>query len=205
MLRRLACTVACLVVVAPATLLGQDKPASWSGSLTGMLYLVPDEVSYLLWIAAADRGRLHVEARYNYENLKTASALVGANFGFGSTVEVTLTPMAGAAFGRTDGLLVGLEGSVAWGPLELYSEAEHLFDLNDSADNYLYVWTELSGAPTSWLTLGIAGQRTRIVRQEVEVQRAVFVRLTRGRVGISGYLFNLDEDPYYVLGVEVAF
>ena len=46
----------------------------WSFSATVYTYLVPDSRDYAQPTVTADRGWLHLEARYNYEALETGSA-----------------------------------------------------------------------------------------------------------------------------------
>src|SRR5262245_61968324 len=55
----------------------------WSFSASASAYFVPDAREYVQPTFAADRDGLHLEARYNYENLETGSAWVGRNFGGG--------------------------------------------------------------------------------------------------------------------------
>ncbi len=193
------------MLLVPGVLRGQDDARRWNASLTGMAYLVPDEPSFLLFIGTADRARLHLEARYNYEDLYTASAFGGPTFEFGGKLHVVLTPMVGGAVGRSDGLAPAMEATVSWGPLELYSEAEYLFNLHDSADDFLYIWSELSGEVTPWLALGLAGQKTKVVREEVDIQRALLARVTHGPLSATTYLFNLDDSPFYVLSLSLYF
>src|SRR5689334_25357905 len=57
---------------------------AWAFSGTVMGYLVHDERDYVQPTFTADHGWLHLEARYNYENLETGSAWVGCNFSGGS-------------------------------------------------------------------------------------------------------------------------
>jgi hypothetical protein len=79
---------------APAGPSTTPKSASnepWEISLTVDGYLVPDQ-SYVNPTAAADHGRLHLEARYNYENLRTGSLWIGYNFSTGRKLVLHLTP-----------------------------------------------------------------------------------------------------------------
>ncbi len=63
------------------------SPASapgWAFSATGMYYFPPDQDNFLLVIGTADRGSLHLEARYNYEALDTGSLFAGWTFSGGN-------------------------------------------------------------------------------------------------------------------------
>ena len=101
---------------------------AWSFSASGSTYLVPDDRNYVQPTFTADRGRLHLEARYNYEALDTGSAWLGANFSGGEKVAWEFTPMIGGVFGDTTGIAPGYKGSLGWWKLELYSEGEYVFD-----------------------------------------------------------------------------
>ena len=205
MTRAAAWIGAAILSLAPGLVQGQQQSARWNASLLGMAYFVPDEPSFLVFMGTADRSRLHLEARYNYEDLYTASAFAGISLTFGSKLNVVLTPMAGGAVGRTDGLAPAMEATVTWGPLELYSEGEYLFDLHDSANDFFYVWSELTADVTPWLALGVAGQKTKVVREDVDVQRGLLATFTHRGLSATGYLFNLDDDPFYVLSLSLSF
>ena len=62
----------------------------------------------------ADRGRLHLEARYNYEDLDTGSVWAGYNLKGGGDLAWELTPMVGGIFGATRGVAPGYRGSLGW-------------------------------------------------------------------------------------------
>ena len=89
------------------------EETSWSFSLSAYTYIVPDDV-YVQPTARADRGRLHLEARYNYEELETLSVFAGWTFASEGELEASLTPMLGLVAGETDGLAPGLEFDLGW-------------------------------------------------------------------------------------------
>ena len=64
-------------------------------------YLVPDSRDYVQPTITADRDWLHLEARYNYEDLDTGSAWVGYNFGGGEKLAWEFTPMLGGVSSAT--------------------------------------------------------------------------------------------------------
>ena len=61
----------------PSTESGRE---AWSFSASAYTYIVPDCREYVQPTFTADRGWLHLEARYNYESLETGSAWIGYNF-----------------------------------------------------------------------------------------------------------------------------
>ena len=66
---------------------------AWSFSASAYTYLSPGSADYVQPTFTADRGWLHLEARYNYEALDTGSAWVGDNFSGGEKLAWEFTPM----------------------------------------------------------------------------------------------------------------
>jgi len=190
---------------APAPPNGADEKA-WSFSASAYTYILPDSRDYLQPTIAADRGWLHLEARFNYEDLDTGSAWFGYNFSVGEQLTLELTPMVGAVFGNTAGIAPGYKGSLGWRRLELYSETEYVFDTEDSGESFLYTWSELTLAPAEWCRFGLVVQRTKVYETEFDIQRGLLVGLSYARVWITGYVFNPDASrPTVVVGVGVDF
>jgi hypothetical protein len=71
----------------PAALSQEGDGKTWSFAVSATTYIVPDDREYVQPTFRADRGWLHLEARYNYENLETGSAWVGYNFSGGSSTQ----------------------------------------------------------------------------------------------------------------------
>lgn len=171
-----------------------DSGDSWSSDLDAAVWIVPDQSDFVLLQLYADRGALHFEARYNYEDLQTGSAWVGWTFSFDGTLSVDITPIAGVLIGNTNGLAPGLELGASLGPVQLYIESELIFDLDDSDSNYFYAWTELGVWPVAWASPGLAFQKTQLVDALTDEQWGPYLRLRSGRFGLTGYLLGLDKD-----------
>ncbi|MBK9140159.1 MAG: hypothetical protein IPM17_15560 [Verrucomicrobia bacterium] len=178
----------------------------WAFSAAVAGYLVPDGRDYFQPTITADHGGLHLEARYNYENLETGSAWVGRNFGGGGRVTWEITPMLGGVFGETFGVAPGYKGAVSWWRLELYSEGEYVFDAGDDADSFFYNWSELSLAPVNWFRFGIVGQRTRTYQTDLDLQRGFLLGYSYRALDFTAYLFNPDESrPTFVMTMALNF
>jgi hypothetical protein len=93
----------------PSALAEESDAARWSFSASAYAYFVPDSREYVQPTFTADRDWLHLEARYNYENIETGSAWVGYNFSGGKKLEWELTPMLGGVFGNTTGIVPRLQ------------------------------------------------------------------------------------------------
>ncbi len=184
----------------------ENDAVEWSFSAYAYTYLVPDSRDYVQPTITADRNWLHLEARYNYENLETGSAWVGYNFGGGEKLAWEFTPMLGGVFGDTAGIAPGYKGSLSWWKLELYSEGEYVFDTRDASGNFFYNWSELTLAPLAWFRFGMVTQRTRAYQADRDIQRGLLVGLSYKKVDFTTYVFNPDESsPIVVLAVGVNF
>jgi hypothetical protein len=189
----------------PALTEDADEKA-WSFSVTAYTYIVPDDRTYVQPTFTADRGWLHLEARYNYEDLDTGSAWFGYNFSFGEKVTLDLTPMVGGVVGNTTGIAPGYKGSLAWWKLELYSETEYLIDTSNSSDSFLYTWSELTLAATDWFRFGLVVQRTKAYKTVFDIQRGLLLGFSFKRADFTACIFNPDAGkPTAVLAVGVNF
>lgn len=179
---------------------------AWSFSASTYTYIVPDSQDYAQPTFTADHDGLHLEARYNYEALKTGSAWIGYNVSVGDRLAFEFTPMLGGVFGDTMGIAPGFEGLLSWWKLELSSEGEYVFDTRNSSDSFYYSWSELTLAPLDWFRFGLVAQRTRVYASDRELQRGVLVGFTYHWLEMSAYLFNPDQgNPIYVFAVAFTF
>ncbi len=184
----------------------REAQRDWAFSASVYGYVVPEGPDYLQPTVTADRGALHLEARYQYEALETGSVWVGYTFSGGGSVNWEFTPMLGGDLGETMGVAPGFRGSVAWWWLELASEGECVVDAGDTSDSFLYSWTELTLGPVDWVRFGAALQRTRVYGEDREVQWGPMVGFSFGRLDLAAYLFNLDEDrPVAVFAVSASY
>jgi hypothetical protein len=181
-----------------------DAQPAWSASASLLSYWLPDDADYSSPTLSADRDRLHLEARYNYENLDTASLWIGYNRSFGDTIAVDFTPMVGGVFGDTRGFAPGYHLSIAWQTLDFYSEGEYVFDRDDRAGSFFYNWSEVGWSPVTWLRTGLVAQRTRAYQSERDIQRGLLLGISLGRLALSGYVFNPDHaDPIWILSISL--
>ena len=217
-MRSLAC-VAMVIVLMSKAAFAQNVPITaatttaaeaddrvWSFAAFAYTYFVPDDSDYVQPTFTADRGWLHLEARYNYEALDTGSAWVGYNFGGGEKLAWEITPMIGGVFGDTTGIAPGYKGSLSWRKVELYSEGEYVFDTGSTSDSFFYNWSELTLAPTEWFRFGLVTQRTRVYKTDRDIQRGVLAGLSFAKVSLAGYVLNPDQNkPTFVVAVGLTF
>jgi hypothetical protein len=203
-------TVACakavlgLGILAVCASAGAAETASPAGpetalAATGYYYAMRDQPDFGVGVATLDRGPLHLEARYNYEARDSGSAFVGWKFEGGSDVTFAATPIVGGLFGAARGFVPGLEASLAWRSFDAYIEAEYVYDLDERNASYYYAWSELGWTPVSWLRVGLAGQRTRVVETGRDLQRGIFAQFIIEKITIGVYGFNPDSGSRYLI------
>jgi hypothetical protein len=182
-----------------------DK-APWDFSLTVDGYLIEGADGYAQPTFTTDHKRLHLEARYNYENFRTGSLWGGYNFSWGKKWQFAVTPMVGGIFGRTNGIAPGCEASLSWNLLTLSLDNEYVFDTNSKSGNFYYAWPQLTIQPVSWFNFGGVAQHTKTVDTPTNVQRGFFVGFQRKAVGFTTYVFEpATDNTTVVFEVGVSF
>jgi len=198
-----AALLAGILVLSDRAAAQESRPA-WAFSASAYLYADADP-DFLLPVVTADRGALHLEGRYNYEDLETVSAWVGWTLERGESVHLAVTPMVGGAVGRTDGVAPGVELTLGWKSLELYSESELLVPL-DGQDAYFYTWTQATWSPLAWLGVGVSGQRLRSPDSALVIDRGPMATVQLGPVSLQAFFYNpFSDDAFAVLGASVGF
>jgi hypothetical protein len=197
-----------LFVCLPFSALSQQTDSTknkWSVEASSLFYFITEDF-FILPIIKADKNKLHLESRYNYEDRKTVSFFGGYNFTGGNKIGYTITPMLGAVLGNSDGVAPGLEMDFTLGKFELYSEMEYLIEFNDKSKGYYYNWTELTYAPREWLWVGITGQRTRLYQSNLDIQRGILAGLGLNNLSLTGYMFNaFTEDLFLLVNLSIRF
>jgi len=206
--------VIALVVQLSGQLLGQGTPAAapsaaknpWGYNLTVDGYIIPDETGYVDPVFSANHGWLHLEARYNYENLRTGSLWVGYNFSAGKKLVLEVTPMIGGVFGRTNGIAPGCEASLTYKKIELSISNEYVFDTTHKSGDFYYSWPQLTYSPVDWFRLGLVAQRTKAFHTSLDTQRGFLVGVSHKKWEFATYLFTAGfTDPTVVLEFGVNF
>jgi len=185
---------------------GQSTETPWRYSASVSYYVVPSSQDYWNPIVTADRGRVHLEGRYNYLSLDSGSFWAGANFNTGKTWMFDATVMAGIVIGSVQGVGPGYELSLRRSWFSLLSQGEYVFDIQDEVDDLAYNWTELSGSPASWCRLGLAVQWTNAPTAARDVQRGIVAAFNYKRFGFEVDVLDPDRDDVtYILTATVPF
>jgi len=198
-----------LLLISVMSSFSQDSPETlekkWNFGTDFNMYFYPGEFVGLP-VFRADRNKLHLEARYNYEDLETFSGWVGFNFSGGNEFEYFITPMIGGVFGLTDGIAPGLEFTFGYKGFELYNEAEYLFDVNAKENNFYYSQTDFSYSPKDWLRFGVSAQCTQLVQDKLNFEGGLLVGGGYGSFELTGYVYNPgSEDNFVLLTLSASF
>ena len=189
---------------APASTAPPPNPWEFNLSVSGNV--VPNGQSYVSPTFTADRDTLHLEARYNYEAQQTGSLWAGYNLSVGKKVVLEATPMIGGVFGNVNGIAPGLEATVTYKKLQLYSANEYIFDTDTKAGNFFYTWTQLTYSPVPWFMAGYVMQRTRAYTTSLDIQRGLLLQVTHKKVTFSTQIFNIGEtDPVLMFALGYSF
>jgi len=183
-----------------------DAGPDWERSFEIYATDPPDEDAYAMAVLQADRGPLHLEARYNYEDFDTVSFFVGGRVGWEGALSGSAVPMIALVGGRTQGLAPGLELEVDWRSLWLTSQSEYMLDLEGSAGDFFFVWNELGSTFLDHWNVGLVGQRTRLYGQAAELDTGLLAGWSGEAVGLTLYLFRPGlADAYGALSLDFAF
>jgi hypothetical protein len=176
----------------------------WSfGADYNMYFYKNDYVG--LPVFRADKNKLHLEARYNYEDLKTFSAWIGYNFKGGNEFEYFITPMIGGVVGLSDGIAPGLEFTFTYKGFELYNESEYMFDINTKENNFLYTWTDLSYSPKDWFWFGVSSQSTQMYQTSADFQPGVLLGGSFRNFEVTTYYYSPGSDPFLLITLTANF
>lgn len=176
----------------------------WIFNAEGDFYFT--EPFFILPVISADKNQIHLEARYNYEELKTFSGWIGYNISGGDKFVYTITPMAGFIAGRITGFAPGLKLGFNFRKLELYNESEYVFDTNNKENNFFYSWTDFTYSPAEWVFLGFSIQRTKVYKTEFDIQRGLLTGVSYRNFEMSAYYFNPGtENNFFLLSLSSEF
>lgn len=182
----------------------ENQSDSWHHYFGTDIYAMPAGIRAVPCYRA-DRGWLHLEGRYNYEDEKTFSAWFGYNFRGGDKFIFNITPMAGALAGNTTGAAPGVIVDLEFSGFEFYSESEFVFDFNNRKNDFFYTWNNLSYNPSSSWWFGISFQRS-VFYDDSDIQPGILIGTGYKWFSMTGYLFNpFMEGTYGIVTLAAEF
>jgi len=183
-----------------------ESSSAWTTSLSTYWYEPPDESGYLSGILRADRGVLHLEAHWAYEDRDTLSLFVGRTIPIEGEVSGAFTPRIGIAGGDSDGVIPAAALDLSWKSLSFTTDVQYLIGTSDDTSDFLYSWSELSWTFAERFSVGLVGQRTNVFDQELTIDRGFLAGVNLGPTYITAYWFNPDvDDPYFSIAIGAAF
>jgi len=184
----------------------ETAESEWECSLSTSTYLVQNGRDYVNPNLVADRGWLHLEARYNYEAIKTGSLWLGYNFSFGKKLAFAVIPMLGGVFGDITGIAPGYTISISYEPIEFFTQGEYFFDAGDRSENFFYSWSELSCAPVTWFRAGIVVERTKAFGSTSDIRPGPLVGFKYKKVDFTTYWLSPGSpDAAFIFTVALNF
>ena len=127
----------------------EKSKTKWEFSLSTLTYLAQHARDYVNPNFTADRDWLHLEARYNYEALKTGSVWMGYNFQrfcIGKGLTVNATPMFGGVLGDITGVAPGYLIEASYKIIKASTQGEYFFDAGNNSQDFFYSWSEFSAS-----------------------------------------------------------
>ena len=193
-----------ILIAAAATCFSQEAQLStapsstagrsgWEFDLSASYYSFRNQDDFTLAVATADRGPLHLEARYNYEAIDSGSLFIGWKFSGGQKLAWEVTPILGAVFGQKEGIAPGFEASLGYGIVDFYTESEYVRDTEVKEDSFVYSWNELGITPLEWLRFGLVTQRSMVYQSSRDIQRGLFTQFLIRKATLGFSIFNPDE------------
>jgi hypothetical protein len=184
----------------------ETAESEWECSLSTSTYLVQNGRDYVNPNLVADRGWLHLEARYNYEAIKTGSLWLGYNFSFGKKLAFELTPMFGGVFGDITGIAPGYTISISYEAIAFFTQGEYFFDAGNRSDDFFYSWSELSYAPVTWFRAGIVVERTKAFGSTSDIRPGPLVGFKYKKVDFTTYWLSPgSRDAAFIFTVALNF
>jgi hypothetical protein len=171
-----------------------------------MFYAMRDQADFGVGIATLDRGPLHFEARYQYEAKDSASVFAGWTFSGGERLTYSVRPILGVLAGRSQGVIPGVEASLAYGPVDLYVEAEYVRFYHEPDESFTYAGASSGtrrGSGCAWASS--ASARARSTASAIS-SAAVFGQFILGPATVGVYAFNPDASSrYWILSLGAKF
>src|SRR6476469_6272758 len=163
---------------------------NWDYAFSAATYLVRNDREYVNPTFTADRNWLHLEARYNYEALKTGSFWLGYNFSVG---DIT-------------GFAPGYTLSLTYWKLELFTQGEYFIDAANSEGNFFYTWSELSLAPVDWFRFGLVVDRTKAFGSELDIRRGPLIGVKYKKIDFTTYWLDPgSSNSAFIFSVTLNF
>ena len=183
----------------PATCFSQ-RP--WEAGMELYGNIVPHEPFSLTPMVYYNSEVFYAEARYNYEELHTASLYVGKYFSQEGKLSFDIAPLLGIVAGALEAGSVGASLEFRLGRWKWSVLPQYTFSWLDQTESFFYSWSELTFAATEWFALGPAAQRTKLFDTPFEIDSGLILSFNHKQWSMPLYCFNpWDDERYLMIGM----
>lgn len=151
-------------------------------------------------------GDYYLEARYNYENLNTASLYFGRSFAFDKKALVEITPMLGGVVGATNGISPAFNFFLGYKSFSTTTQCQYTIDLKDIKNSFFWDWTNFYFTFSEHFGLGGAIQMLIPQSGKGIYNAGPMVRLSYKSLAAELYVYNFwMYQPTYAVAIQYAF
>ena len=150
--------------------------------------------------------KFYLEARYNYENLNTASLYFGRSFAFDKKAFIEITPMLGGVVGATNGISPAFNLFLGYKSFSSVTQCQYTIDLKDTKNSFFWDWTNFYFTFSDHFALGGAVQMLIPQSGKGIYNVGPMVRLSYDRLAAEMYVYNFWlHQPTYALAIQYSF
>ncbi|HYF32086.1 MAG TPA: hypothetical protein VD993_13275 [Chitinophagaceae bacterium] len=146
----------------------------------------------------------HAQARYNYEELQTASLHVGRSFSKTGDVSWQFTPLAGIVAGKLNGFSIGLNVDMECNGFFGSSASQYVMSYRNSLQNFFYNWSEAGYNISDHVYTGLSLQYT-LQPGYQNIEPGILAGVNVKNISFPCYVFNLFRSgTYVVMGISFS-
>lgn len=145
----------------------------------------------------------YTEARYNYEDMKTASLYGGKVFKQDGKISWSMIPMGGIVLGNFKGASAGINGKLETGRVFFNVQSQYTRSFSAGANDFYFSWSEAGFQATKKIFVGLSVQHTQLMNSKGGIESGCFTGMTLGNWALSIYSFNpADIRRYFIAGLS---
>ncbi len=150
------------------------------------------------------RKNFYAEARYNYEDVNTASVYAGKSFEGGKKITYNITPMAGVVFGRFNGVSAAVNTSADYRQLNVSAQIQYTINTSGMREHFFYNWCEISHRFFKKLYGGASLQQTLVRNNRMQHEAGALLGFNAGKFTVPLYVFNpFTQSRHFIAGFIV--
>lgn len=170
-------------------------------------YSVLNPGNEYLWMPVVHykgKKNFYAEARYNYEDVNTASLYAGRSFDGGNKIQYTITPMAGLVFGKYNGVSIATNTEADYKGFNFCSQLQYTINTKNKQEIFFYNWAEVSHRFLKKMYGGISIQQTMMYKSSMTTETGLLLGFNSGKITVPLYFFSpLSKQKSITLGLIV--